>query len=54
MIDHHQNPESYAKIQFSEPSISSTCELVYNLIDGFGDKSIIDKNCIMSLSWNDD
>jgi phosphoesterase RecJ-like protein len=49
MIDHHQNPESYAKIQFSEPSISSTCELVYNLIDGLGDKSIIDKKIASCL-----
>tara|TARA_B100000161_G_scaffold265462_1_gene241814 strand:- start:5891 stop:6892 length:1002 start_codon:yes stop_codon:yes gene_type:complete len=49
MIDHHQNPENYAKIQFSEPNISSTCELVYNLIDGFGKKSLINKKIASCL-----
>ncbi len=32
MIDHHQDPENYAHLMFSEPTIGSTCELVYNII----------------------
>lgn len=33
MIDHHREPEDYASIQFSEPEIGSTCELVYQIIE---------------------
>ena len=32
MIDHHQNPENYADLIFSDPEISSTCELLYKII----------------------
>ncbi|MCM4168987.1 Bifunctional oligoribonuclease and PAP phosphatase NrnA [Arenibacter antarcticus] len=34
MIDHHQEPSDYAKIMYSDVSMSSTCEMVYNLIEG--------------------
>ncbi|WP_435622880.1 DHH family phosphoesterase [Flagellimonas sp.] len=40
MIDHHQQPSDYAKVTYSDVSMSSTCEMVYNFIlflDG-GDK----------------
>ena len=43
MIDHHQSPSNYSKIMFSYPDASSTCELVYNLIKGLKNDSIIDK-----------
>ena len=33
MIDHHQLPENYADINFSYPKISSTCEIVYFIIE---------------------
>lgn len=36
MIDHHQQPSSYAKVTYSDVSMSSTCEMVYNLIEGLG------------------
>lgn len=32
MIDHHENPENFADLNFSFPEISSTCEIVYNII----------------------
>lgn len=32
MIDHHEAPESYASLQYSDPSMSSTCEMIYNVI----------------------
>lgn len=32
MIDHHEAPESYASLQYSDPSMSSTCEMVYKVI----------------------
>ncbi len=36
MIDHHQEPADYATIQFSDTSMSSTCEMVYTLIEELG------------------
>ena len=32
MIDHHQAPSDYAEIMYSDVSMSSTCEMVYNFI----------------------
>ena len=32
MIDHHEQPGSYAKYTFSLPGMSSTCEMVYQAI----------------------
>ncbi|MBC2839225.1 bifunctional oligoribonuclease/PAP phosphatase NrnA [Robiginitalea sp. SC105] len=32
MIDHHQSPEDYADIRYSDVSMSSTCEMIYNTI----------------------
>ncbi len=32
MIDHHQEPADYATIMYSDVSMSSTCEMVYNFI----------------------
>ena len=32
MIDHHQQPADYAKVTYSDVSMSSTCEMVYNFI----------------------
>ena len=42
MIDHHQQPDSYATYMYSDVSMSSTCEMVYNFIDMLGDKDLID------------
>lgn len=38
MIDHHQQPADYAKVTYSDVSMSSTCEMVYNFL-GFLDAS---------------
>jgi phosphoesterase RecJ-like protein len=32
MIDHHQQPDDYAKYMFSDVSMSSTCEMVYHFL----------------------
>jgi len=32
MIDHHENPKKFADLEFSYPKISSTCEIVYNIL----------------------
>ena len=37
MIDHHQAPDSYAKITYSDSKMSSTAEMVYNFISNLGD-----------------
>lgn len=34
MIDHHQAPDSYATVTYSDVSMSSTCEMVYHFILG--------------------
>lgn len=42
MIDHHQQPDTIAKYLYSDVSMSSTCEMVYNFIEMMGDLSVID------------
>jgi phosphoesterase RecJ-like protein len=49
MVDHHQEPSDYAKIVYSDVSMSSTCEMVYVLIKKLGDENSITPemaNCI--------
>ncbi|QHI39027.1 Bifunctional oligoribonuclease and PAP phosphatase NrnA [Kordia antarctica] len=41
MIDHHQQPSDYAKFMYSDTSMSSTCEMVYNFIAFLGDEDLI-------------
>lgn len=43
MIDHHQSPDDYAAITYSDVSFGSTCEMLYNFISFLGKKSNIDK-----------
>ena len=33
MIDHHQQPDDYAAVTYSDVTMSSTCEMVYHFID---------------------
>jgi len=42
LIDHHLDPEPFTDIEFSDISASSTCELVFKLIDDLGDRHKID------------
>lgn len=49
MIDHHQAPDDYASYMYSDVSMSSTCEMVYNFIDMMGDVKIIDSNIATAL-----
>ncbi|WP_430412524.1 DHH family phosphoesterase [Kordia sp.] len=41
MIDHHQQPADYAKYTYSDTSMSSTCEMVYNFICFLGEEDTI-------------
>lgn len=43
MIDHHQSPDCYATVTYSDTAFGSTCEMVYNFISFLGKKSDIDK-----------
>jgi phosphoesterase RecJ-like protein len=42
MIDHHQQPDSYAQYMYSDVSMSSTCEMVYHFINFLDDEALID------------
>jgi phosphoesterase RecJ-like protein len=49
MIDHHQQPDDYAEVTYSDTSICSTCQMVYHFIEALGDIGMIDQaiaNCI--------
>ncbi|MBA2612306.1 MAG: bifunctional oligoribonuclease/PAP phosphatase NrnA [Bacteroidetes bacterium] len=43
LIDHHQQADNYATYYFYDVAACSTCELIYELIAGLGDKKLIDK-----------
>ncbi len=41
MIDHHQAPDNYAQITYSDSKMSSTSEMVFNFINSLGDVNMI-------------
>lgn len=41
LIDHHQQPESFADFVFWNEKAAATCELIYQLIEILGDKALI-------------
>ena len=43
MIDHHEAPQDYAALMYSNPALGSTCEMVYNVLNTW-DKSKLDQN----------
>ena len=43
MIDHHQKPDDYAAVTYSDTAFGSTCEMIYNFISFLGNKQDIDK-----------
>ena len=49
MIDHHQLPDSYAVVTYSDTSFGSTCEMIYNFIVALGQKQLIDKTIATCL-----
>ena len=44
MIDHHQQPDTYAKFVYSDTSICSTCQMVYHFIEKMGDEHLINSD----------
>ena len=49
MIDHHQQPDDYAKFTYSDVSMSSTCEMVYNFIENLNGLDVIDSNTATAI-----
>ena len=49
MIDHHQQPDTYATITYSDEKASSTCELIYNTIVSLGSQEAIDQTIATCL-----
>lgn len=49
MIDHHQKPSDYARVTYSDVSMSSTCEMVYNFIEYLGGVDSITQNIATNL-----
>ncbi|GAB5565067.1 MAG: bifunctional oligoribonuclease/PAP phosphatase NrnA [Winogradskyella sp.] len=49
MIDHHQQPDDYATYTYSDVSMSSTCEMVYNFIEMLNDADKIDADIASCL-----
>ena len=42
LIDHHQEPDDYALVTYSDVGMSSTSEMVYHFIEKMGDLNLID------------
>ncbi|WCO00729.1 DHH family phosphoesterase [Psychroserpens ponticola] len=49
MIDHHQQPDDYAKYMYSDVSMSSTCEMVFNFIEMLNDVNKINSDIATCL-----
>lgn len=49
MIDHHQQPDDYASYMYSDVSMSSTCEMVYNFIEMLEDYHKINRDIATCL-----
>lgn len=43
MVDHHQQPDSYAHLYYHDIKACSTCELIYELVCGISGKKAIDR-----------
>ncbi|WP_040253313.1 DHH family phosphoesterase [Psychroserpens mesophilus] len=49
MIDHHQQPDDYATYMYSDVSMSSTCEMVFNFIEMLDDLDKINSDIATCL-----
>ncbi len=49
MIDHHQQPESYAAYMYSDVNMSSTCQMMYHFIEMLNDTKRIDADTATCL-----
>lgn len=49
MIDHHLEPEDFAAFSLHDTRASSTCELIYDAINAWGDEALINKDIASCL-----
>ena len=49
MIDHHQSPDDYAAVTYSDTTMSSTCEMVYHFLDNLNALEDIDADTATCL-----
>ncbi len=49
MIDHHQQPDDYAKFTYSDATMSSTCEMVFHFLKKLGEEENINKEIATCL-----
>ena len=49
LIDHHQEPDHFTDLVFSDPKMSSTCELVFRIIAAMGLYDKVDTECATCL-----
>ena len=49
MVDHHQQPDTYAKITYSDDKASSTCELIYKVITALSSEQAINQEIATCL-----
>jgi len=49
MIDHHQQPDDYAKFMYSDPSICSTSQMIYHFFEKLDVLNTIDKTIATCL-----
>ena len=49
MIDHHQQPDDYAKYMYSDVTMCSTCQMVYHFLEMLGAVSHIDLDIATAL-----
>lgn len=49
MIDHHREPVDFVDFMISDPSIGSTCQMIYHFVEAMGDLDLLDVdmgNCL--------
>jgi bifunctional oligoribonuclease and PAP phosphatase NrnA len=49
IIDHHLEPDDFADIVFSDPSASSTAQMIYDFIEALGDASLLNPEISNSI-----
>ncbi len=49
LIDHHQEPDTFADIAFSHVGSSSTCQMVYDIVNGLGHADLINTEAATCL-----
>ncbi|MBC7425944.1 MAG: bifunctional oligoribonuclease/PAP phosphatase NrnA [Bacteroidia bacterium] len=49
LVDHHQLPQKFEHLSFWDPKASSTCELIFRLIDKSGLKNLMNKEIASCL-----